>query len=123
MAAKAPKVSYPWDQIEFTNTETASIRAVRDGNATADQQRVAWDVILHKVCRVEALSFTAGPDGGRIGDFAEGKRWVARTLQLIAQVKSVVSSRGREPPMPAKDPAQVAEDNRVAAASAAEPET
>lgn len=101
MARKpVPKVVMPWDAVDLTASEAASVKAVRDGVATPSQQQMCWHVMVHKVCNVGALSFTFGPDGERAGDFAEGKRWSGRTLELIADRKFPVDTRGAPPPMP-----------------------
>ena len=52
---------------------------------------VAFELVCEKLCGERRLSFTiipgASADGARATDFAEGKRWIARTLRQIAEMK------------------------------------
>ena len=58
--------------------ELTAIKAVQRGNATEEQQRVAWVCITEKICETYGLSYRPSQ---RDTDFAEGKRFVG--LQLI----------------------------------------
>jgi hypothetical protein len=104
MSAKA---KFPWDKVDLSRTELASIKAVHDGVANADQQRIAFRAIVDKLCNTRGLSFAAGgEDGRRATDFSEGKRWVGATLQNdIVNRPYPVDSRGAPPPMPGDTPA------------------
>ncbi|MES2671614.1 MAG: hypothetical protein V4673_14520 [Pseudomonadota bacterium] len=98
--APAPVVRMPWDAVDLTPSEAASVRAVSEGVADEVQQKLAWRVIREKICNVDALSFTFAPDGQRVGDFAEGKRWVAKTMTLFATMPIKPNSRGAPPATP-----------------------
>lgn len=99
--------SLPWDAIELTPTELASVRAISEGAADPEQQRVAYRTIVHKLCAVDRASFTilGGEEGRRATDFAEGKRWVGNTIrfQIVAR-EYPVDPRGAPPPMPEPEP-------------------
>lgn len=102
MARKAA-APLPWDLIDMSATELASIRAVSEGAADPEQQRIAYRAIIHKLCGVDRASFTIlGPDEGRrASDFAEGKRWVGNTIRFqIVGREYPVDPRGAPPPMP-----------------------
>jgi hypothetical protein len=104
--AGRPKL--PWDNVPLTPSELASVKAVADGLANPDQQRLAFRVIVDKLCNVRGLSFAAGgEEGRRATDFAEGKRWVGATLQNdIVSRPWPVNPRGAPPPMPDESPAE-----------------
>lgn len=101
--AKATRAPLPWDRVDLSNTEVASIRAVSEGVADPEQQRVAYKAIIHKLCAVDRASFTilGGDEGRRATDFAEGKRWVGNTIrfQIVAR-EYPVNPLGPPPPMP-----------------------
>jgi hypothetical protein len=108
MAAKPRPVRLPWDPVDLTPSELASIKAVADGVAESEQQRIAFRTIVHKLCRVDRMSFTAfGPEEGkRATDFAEGCRWVGNTMRFdIVGREYPVNPRGAPPPMPAAETA------------------
>ncbi len=103
-----PRPQLPWDPVDLTPSEIASIKALSDGQAEPEQQRIAWRTIVEKVCGVDAMSFTVlgSIDGQRATDFAEGKRWVGKTLRTqIAGREYPVNPRGAPPPMPEAPPA------------------
>ena len=93
----------PWDPVDLTATEAASIRAVSEGLADGEQQRIAYRTIIFKLCGVDRMSFTIlGPDEGRRAtDFAEGRRWVGNTIRFgTVDREYPVNPRGAPPPMP-----------------------
>lgn len=109
--SKAPRPKLPWDQVPLTPTELASIKAVADGVAEGEQQRIAFRTIVDKLCGVDRMSFTMlGPEDGKRGtDFAEGKRWVGNTLRFdIVGREYPVNPRGAPPPMPDESPPSAA---------------
>lgn len=83
--ARSP-VRLPWTDIrEFTSIEElAAVKAVQRGEATEEQQRLAWFFITETLCETYGLSFR--PDSERHTIFAEGKRFVG--LQLIKLSKT-----------------------------------
>jgi hypothetical protein len=107
--SKPGRPKLPWDEVPLSNTELASIKAVHDGVANPDQQRIAFRTIVDKLCNVRGLSFAAGgEEGRRATDFSEGKRWVGATLQnQIVNRPWPVNPRGAPPPMP-DEPAETA---------------
>ncbi len=92
---------WPWETLYFKPSEIASIQAVREGSADEFQQREAFRVIVEKIANRGGLSFTAGgTDGQRATDFSEGRRWVGRVLDNIANQDLPFDPRGEPPPMP-----------------------
>jgi hypothetical protein len=80
-----PTVSWPWDAIQLDPDELSAIKAMIFSHP------VAFGLLCEKLCGERRLSFTIIPgssaDGARATDFAEGKRWIARTLRQIAAMK------------------------------------
>lgn len=105
--ARATKPKLPWDAVELSQSELSAIKAVSEGVAEPEQQRIAYRAIVFKLCAVERASFTIlGPDEGRrASDFAEGKRWVGNTIRhdIVARPYPV-NPRGAPPPMPDETP-------------------
>lgn len=107
MAAKTSG-QLPWDQAKLSQSEISAIKAIADGVAEPEQQRLAFRTIVHKLCNAHGMSFTIlGPDEGkRATDFSEGKRWVGNTLlNDIVGREYPVNPRGAPPPMPAAETA------------------
>jgi len=76
-----PRPRWPWDQVELEPHEISAVKAI------ANTLPAAWSA-LEKITGVDAMSFTAGgQDGERATNFAEGKRWVGRTLRQIRDMK------------------------------------
>lgn len=103
MARGRTRQALPWDAVELSATELASIKAISDGAADPEQQRIAYRTIIQKICGVDRASFTIlGPDEGRRAtDFAEGRRWVGNTIRFdIVGREYPVDPRGAPPPMP-----------------------
>lgn len=101
------KPNLPWDQVDLTAGELASIKAVADGVADPEQQRIAFRTIVEKLCGVDRMSFTVlgNEDGRRATDFAEGRRWVGNTLRHdIVGRQYPVNPRGAPPPLPDETP-------------------
>lgn len=67
----------PFHPINFTYQEACAIKAVHEGNASPEQQRIAMAVIVYKVSNKEDLSYRPNSDATI---FAEGRRFVG--LQL-----------------------------------------
>lgn len=93
-----------WQLPVLADVEIFALKAVCEGKADADQQRLAWAVIREKLCQCELMSFWPGGEDGRRGtDFAEGKRWVAIQMRRLSRLApSRVDPRGPPPPMPPK---------------------
>jgi hypothetical protein len=92
-APKKPR--WPGDPVELEPVELAALKGM------AAQHPLALNVILNKICRVDAVEFTrGGEDGRRMTDFAQGARWVGVTLRDAIALKLAVNPRGPEPAMP-----------------------
>ncbi len=75
------KTPEPWQPTPYDDTVMANIKAL----AADPQYKTAFDWIMFDLCRLGDLSFRTGPDGARMTDFAEGKRYVA--LQIAKMLK------------------------------------
>lgn len=62
------------------------MQALYHGRASEEQQRRAMRYILVCICAKDDVSFRPGPDGARLTDFAEGKRFVARQIEKFANL-------------------------------------
>lgn len=63
-----------------------ALTAWRNGEATADQQRLAWDAVQHVFCAVNGLSWHGDAEGGqRLTDALEGRRSVALQLRRATE--------------------------------------
>ena len=61
-----------WSEIVY------AIKALQAGEATAEQQALAFNWLIVDVCKKDDMSFRpGGPEAARDTDFAEGKRFVA----------------------------------------------
>jgi hypothetical protein len=87
----AATVRMPWDEVLLEPADVSALKAM------AAQHPKGLGVLLDKIIGVDRLSFTAGgEEGRRATDFAEGKRWVGRTLQRA--IDATLPTRGRGAP-------------------------
>jgi hypothetical protein len=89
----------PWKPVEVNETpvvgpgflnkaDAMAIKAMADGEATAEQQKRALDAIIYRVACTDDLSFRADDHGGeRDGAFAEGKRYVGLQLKKLVATR------------------------------------
>ena len=76
-----PKASAPWMPVSVVKADAAALQAMRRGEATADQQVRAMEVIIGKISDRNGMSFRPGGlEGARESDFAEGKRFVGNQI-------------------------------------------
>lgn len=100
---KAPRrpARSPLQRPELTPGEHAALRAVARGEADGFQQRLAIEVIRTKIAGEDLISFwPGGEDGRRASDFAEGKRFVGKTIGFFARREGPVDLRDDPPAMP-----------------------
>ena len=83
----------PWKPPAYTVAQAAAIRALAQGQATAEQQVEALKFIVEDVCGLYDLEFRPGSDGVRDSAFAGGKRFVG--LQIVKLVKIIVRDRSK----------------------------
>jgi hypothetical protein len=68
----------------ITKTQALALRAMAHGQANEEQQKLAVDTIVNKLCGLNDLSFRPDDHGGqRETDFAEGKRFVGAMVRRI----------------------------------------
>jgi len=91
--SKAPKIE-PWTDVaaRLAQHELAAFKALDKGIANPSQQKLVLDTIIEKLAGYYDLSFRPGPDGGRIGDFCEGKRWVGAAI--VRAIKLPMKTQG-----------------------------
>ena len=65
---------------KYDAADSAAIRALAAGTASAAQQRAALDWIIHVLCRTYDEPFRPGEEGRRDTDFALGMAHVGREL-------------------------------------------
>lgn len=90
----APKkllVASPLDAPSLTEHEIYALRALNKGEATKDQQKMAFDVLIEKFARYGAISFD--PASTRNSDLNEGRRLVGAFLikTVTAPIESLVN--------------------------------
>lgn len=98
-------MKWPHDPAEYDRDILNAVRAFDAGKASADQQIMVKNWLLHAVCRVEGMSYHhGGEDGRRASDFAEGKRYVANQFRkmlnpitVAAQELSDQRAKGLQP--------------------------
>lgn len=76
-----PHLPSPYDE-----ADRAAIKAVAMGNASPDQQQRALRWIIETCAGLYDISFRPGADGGRLSDFAEGKRWVGSQIVKLTKL-------------------------------------
>lgn len=84
--AKKP-IAQPWDPPALDEADIRAFKALAAGVASAGQQKLALDLIVHKLARTYDLSFRPGVDGQRLSDFAEGKRFVGLQIVRLVNLK------------------------------------
>jgi len=78
---KAEDAPQPWEPPPADEQDVRAIKALAAGVASEGQQRIALAWIINRAAGTYDLSFRPGPEGSRLTDFAEGKRFVG--LQLV----------------------------------------
>lgn len=73
----APKVN-PVKRPDYTDADAWAIRALAVGKATSEQQKRAFEYIVHTVCGTYDLAYR--PRSNRDTDFALGKQRVGQDL-------------------------------------------
>lgn len=77
------KKPQPWQPAPFTEREAYALQAWAAGTASDEQQKVAYEWVMTKACRVGDETFVESkPD---VGTFLAGKRSVG--LNIFAAVK------------------------------------
>ena len=73
----------PWLPADYTARDAYAIQALAKGEATPEQQKLAYAWILYSAADVNQLSYRPGADGGRDTAFAEGRRFVGLQLEKL----------------------------------------
>lgn len=74
---------------DFDAADSAAIRALTEGKATADQQRRALDWIIYFAAATYDVSFRPDALGGdRATAFAEGRRFVGNSIILLTKIQT-----------------------------------
>lgn len=93
MKRPAPvRAEMPWEHGFLEPREISLVKAM------AKQHPEAFAICVERICRVNAMSFTAGAeDGRRATDFAEGMRFAGRAMLNARDARLPVSGRGAPP--------------------------
>ncbi|MEL6204116.1 MAG: hypothetical protein AAFR47_02225 [Pseudomonadota bacterium] len=80
-------MSQAYRPIALTKADKATVHAIKalaEGKASGEQQRLAWTFIVERIGAFSDLSYRPGLDGRRDTDFHEGRRFVAAQMLKIA---------------------------------------
>ena len=72
--------------IPYGRPELNAMYALSRGEATQEQQLLAWGWIIGALCRFHDVSYRPGADGDRDTAFAEGRRFVAAQMIHMTRV-------------------------------------
>lgn len=82
----------PWDDVLLEPHETSAVKAM------AAQHPKAFEILVSRICRVDAISFAAGGvDGQRATDFAEGMRFAGKQMRNVRDAVMPTLTRGAPP--------------------------
>jgi hypothetical protein len=84
---KAEDTPQPWELLSADEQDIRAIKALAAGVASEGQQRIALAWIINRAAGTYDLSFRPGPDGSRLTDFAEGKRFVGLQVVRLINMK------------------------------------
>ncbi len=76
-----------------------SIRALFEGAATGDQQKMALEWIIFRACGTGEDPFVPGDDGRRSTDFNLGRQFVGRQIARLRSPEALaeIEARGKKP--------------------------
>ena len=84
MPSSAPESCYL--PVAYDDATIYAVRAWRDGNADAGQQKIAFDWVVRALCRYPDQAFRlGGEDGRRATDFMEGRQFVGRSILKLLE--------------------------------------
>lgn len=82
------------DPAEFTEPQLYAIRALREGKATADQQKIALDWIMLHASSLHGMSFRSNEPNGT--DFHEGRRFVGAQIAYLLSPAALEELKGKK---------------------------
>lgn len=97
---RVEKLFEPWAPPVLGLFDVASIQAVAEGVATADQQQHAMKVLIERLCGTYDEPFCPGEDGRRSTDYALGKRRIG--LMLVTFIKAPLKNFKDDPNAPSE---------------------
>lgn len=83
------KSNAPYIPPEYKDSHVAAFRALAEGVANEDQQKIAYNFILHDLCDTYGLSYRPASD--RDTAFAEGKRFVGLQVVKLTKLNSQIA--------------------------------
>lgn len=89
-SAKGVEDSAPWRPVEYKIPQVAAIIALENGEATADQQRLALAWIVKQACGVHDLAYRPGEDGRRDTDFMLGRQFVGQQILKMSALRDAL---------------------------------
>lgn len=85
--------SEPWLPADYNAGDHRAVLAFSQGQATAAQQKIAWDWILYAAGHGDKSFRPGGLSGQRDTDFAEGKKWVAEQMLKLSKTNPAIHER------------------------------
>lgn len=83
--------------VEYDKETLHAVMAVREGNASAGQQRRAMQWIEYVVCDVEGMSYHEQNEGGeRATSFHEGRRFVGNQIRKMSNPITLKALEAKE---------------------------
>lgn len=80
------------DPVKYDKQVLFAVKALREGTASASQQKLAMDWIELVVCNVEGMSWHDDRDGGeRASSFHEGRRFVGNQIRKMSHPLTLAS--------------------------------
>lgn len=70
--------------IGFTREQVHAVKALHAGNATPEQQKLAFDWIVHEACGMALPLFYSGEEGRRATDFMTGRVFGGQQIFAVA---------------------------------------
>ncbi len=85
-----------------------AVRALFEGTATADQQKMALEWIIFRACGTGEDPFTlGGEDGRRTTDFIAARQWAGRQIARLRSPEALAEIQARsKSPAPARKEAK-----------------
>ncbi|HKI60710.1 MAG TPA: hypothetical protein VKA31_00305 [Mariprofundaceae bacterium] len=86
----------PWHFAPWDAADQSALKALRDGNASPNQQHRALGWILFACGMTDDPWRPGGSDGARASDYASGKRRIAVEIRRLIELPSLGASDGGE---------------------------
>lgn len=83
-----------WKPVDYGSRDVEAVKALANGEATPEQQKLVLDWIVNMAAGTYELSFRSDQDGGdRETAFAEGRRFVGmQVVKLVNMAPAMVAA-------------------------------